>query len=47
MKERFRSARDKVERVKGEVYLAATEQLVTRDSGNHEEFKVDKKKKRK
>lgn len=47
MKERFKSTRNKLERVKGEVYLTATEQLVTRDSGNYEEFKTDKKRKRK
>lgn len=50
MKRAFNSARDKVEKAKGEVYRVATQQLVTGGTlgtQGHAEFKDEKGKKEK
>lgn len=47
MKRKIEAARDKIEKAKREVFLTATEHLVTGTSGEYADFKEDKKDKRK
>jgi hypothetical protein len=46
VRERFKATRDKLERVKNEAVILATDQLIPRSSSGYADFKEEKKEKR-
>jgi hypothetical protein len=47
VRERFKATRDKLERVKNEVVILATDQLIPRSSSGYADFKEEEEKKEK